>query len=94
MDATTTGTVKLDELAEDALPAELKGKDVESRKAFVAEKAKKRADLQGRIQKLETERRAVVAAEEKKLAAEGALTFDSAVLEAVHAQGAKAAYSF
>lgn len=88
VDGTKKGAVKMEALAEEELPAELKGKNVEERKAIVETKAKERSDLQARIQKLQAEREKFVAEKQKASAAEGAGTLDKAIIESASKQAA------
>ncbi len=84
---------KLGEIAPDALPAEMRGMNEQEREAFVAQKAKDRAALQGKITKLAAERDAFVASELKKKAKDSSKTMDEALLESAKAQAAKADYA-
>jgi hypothetical protein len=86
VDGMKKGKVKVEELKEDALPEELKGKSAEERKALVEAKAKERETLQARIQQLNQERERYVAEKQKALAAEGGDTLDAAVLKSVRTQ--------
>jgi hypothetical protein len=88
VDGTKKGAVKLDELKEEELPPELKGKSVEERKAIVDAKAKERADLQSRIQKLQAEREKYVAEKQKAEASKGGDTLDKAIIESATKQAA------
>jgi hypothetical protein len=91
VDGTKKGAVKLDDLKEEELPAELQGKSASERQALVDAKAKERAELQGRIQKLQAERQKFLAEKQKAAASEGADTLDKAIIEsatkAASAQG-------
>ncbi|MBN1206550.1 MAG: VWA domain-containing protein [Myxococcaceae bacterium] len=88
VDGSKKGAVKLDALKDEDLPAELKGKSVEERKAIVDAKAKERAEIQARIQKLQSEREEFVAEKQKAAAAEGADTLDQAIIESASQQAA------
>ncbi len=81
-------------MSDDELPAEMQKMNPQEREAFIAQKAKDRADLQARISKLSADRDAYVAAEQKKHATEGAKTLDDALLESARSQATKQAYSF
>ncbi len=76
------------------MPAELKAMKPAERDAFVEQKAKERAELQAKIQALNTEREKFVQAEMKKRADQGPKTMDAALLESAKAQGGKQAFSF
>lgn len=86
VDGVKKGKVKVEEMKDDALPEELKGKSAEERKALVEAKAKEREALQARIQQLNQERERYVAEKQKALAAEGGDTLDAAVLQSVRTQ--------
>jgi hypothetical protein len=86
VDGTKQGKVKVEEMKEEELPAELRGKSATERKALVDAKAKEREALQARIQKLDQERRKYVADKQKAQAAEGADTLDQAILKSVRTQ--------
>lgn len=86
VDGTKKGKVKVEEMKEEELPAELRGKSVEERKALVDAKAKEREALQTRIQKLDKERSKYVADKQKAQASEGADTLDQAILKSVRTQ--------
>jgi hypothetical protein len=88
VDGTKNGAVKLDTMKEEELPAELKGKSAPERQAFVDAKAKERADIQGRIQKLQSEREKFVTEKQKSAASEGASTLDKAIIESASKQAA------
>ena len=92
--AVESGKLSADKLEEGSLPAELKGKSSEERKRFLEEKIAQRKALQERIQKLGGERQRHVAQEEKRAAASGAATLDTAVLGAVRRQAATKSYKF
>ncbi len=91
VDGTKKGAVKLDEMKDEDLPAELQGKSADERKAIVDAKAKERSEIQGRIQKLQAEREKFLVEKQKAAAAEGGATLDSAIIEsatkAAEAQG-------
>jgi von Willebrand factor type A domain len=89
VDGTKKGSVKLDQMKEEELPAELQGKSAAERQAIVEAKAKERAEIQGRIQKLQAEREKFLAEKQKAAAAEGGDTLDKAIIESA-TQAAKA----
>ncbi len=70
VDAVTSGKVKLDELKTEQLPSALQPMDLTQRKAHLAEMAKRRQDIQARIQKLSAARNTFLAKERARLAAE------------------------
>ncbi|XXF78844.1 VWA domain-containing protein [Myxococcaceae bacterium GXIMD 01537] len=87
VDGSKQGKVKLEEMKDEDLPEELKGKSATERKAVVDAKAKEREAIQSRIQQLNQERQKYVSAKEKEEAAKGgADTLDQAILKSVHSQ--------
>jgi hypothetical protein len=88
VDGTKKGAVKLDEMKEDDLPAELKGKSAQERQAYVDAKAKERAEIQGKIQKLQAEREKFITEKQKAAAAEGGDTLDKAIIDSATKQAA------
>ena len=94
VDARKKGKVKLEEMKPADLPAPMKAMAPAERTAFVEKLDKDRAELQAKIQSLNQEREKHVAAEQKKKAADGTKTLDSAMVESVRAQGTKAAFEF
>ena len=93
VDATKEGTVDVSKMDAKDLPDEMKKMTPEQRKAYVAQNAKKRADIQAKIKKLDAERQRYVAAEMKKLSP-AANTLDAAVISAVRDEGTKQGYKF
>lgn len=88
VDGSKKGAVKLDEMKDEDLPAELKGKNAQERQAFVDAKAKERAEIQGKIQKLQAEREKFVTEKQKASAAEGGDTLDKAIIDSATKQAA------
>jgi hypothetical protein len=86
--------VKLEDLKEEELPAEMKGKTLEQKKEVVEANAKKRKELQAEIQKLNVEREKFIAAEQAKQTGSKADTLDTAVIKAVREQAAKKEFKF
>ena len=66
VDAKEKNAKFFEQTPDDALPAELRGKSVAEKEAYVAAKAKERAELQAKLAKLEAERRAFLDEERKK----------------------------
>ncbi len=81
VDGKKKGKVKLEQMKDEELPAELKGKSAAEREAIVEAKAKERAEIQSRIQKLQAEREKFLAQKQQAAAAEGADTLDKAIIE-------------
>lgn len=88
VDGTKKGAVKLDEMKDEELPAELQGKNAQERQAIVDSKAKERADIQARIQKLQGERDQYVAGQQKAAASAGPASLDKAIIESATKQAA------
>jgi hypothetical protein len=86
--------VKLEDLKDEDLPAEFKGKSLEEKKAIVEANAKKRTELQEQIQKLNLEREKFIAAEQAKQKGSKTETLDTAVIKAVREQAAKKEFKF
>jgi hypothetical protein len=93
VDAMKEGTVDVSKMDAKDLPDEMKKMTPEQRKAYVAENAKKRADIQAKIKKLDAERQKYVAQEMRKLSP-AANTLDEAVISAVRDVGTKQGYKF
>lgn len=92
VDAAKDESFKLDAVPAEELPEAMRSMTEAEREAFVAEKAKQRADLQARIAKLSQERDEFVAAERRaQSGAEGA-TLDQAVVKALEEQAVKKGY--
>lgn len=85
---------KLGAVAAEELPAEMKGMSEKEREAYVDQKAKERADLQAKIQKLATEREQYVQAELKKRAKDSNKSMDEALIESAKTQAQKADFAF
>lgn len=90
VDAKADGRKVLD----DELPAELRKLSEEERTALVKEKAKERAELQAKINKLAGERDLFLQSEMKRRAANSSKTMDDALLESARSQAEKASYAF
>ena len=90
LDALDRGEVDLATLPTDDLPEEFRGLTKEEREARVAAKRKERKGLQERLDKLLAARSAHVAAERRRLAAEGkADAFDAEVAKTVREQAGR-----
>ncbi|QRO00243.1 VWA domain-containing protein [Archangium violaceum] len=86
VDGTKTGAVKLEKLKDEDLPAELRGKSPEQRRAIVEAKEKERTEIRDRIQQLNLERQKYLEAQRKAPGAEGGDTLDKAILHSVRTQ--------
>ena len=94
VDATKDGKVKLAEVAEGELPAEMKKMSAKDRQKYLAEKAKQRADIQRQIQQLSEKRQAYVKKEMAKLGLSEKQAFDAVLRSAVRAQAEKKNFRF
>jgi len=94
VDAVKEGKVDLKELKKDELPENMQKMTPEERKAYLEQNAKKRAEIQEKIRKLNEERRDYVAAERKKQAKPGEKTLDQAVIGSVREQAESKGYKF
>ncbi|HEX6986219.1 MAG TPA: VWA domain-containing protein, partial [Planctomycetaceae bacterium] len=85
----------LEEIKEEELPDELKGKSDEERKAFLRAKAEEREAIQKQITELAEKRKAYIAEERKKQAgADKDRSLDEALLSALRTQAEKKDFSF
>jgi hypothetical protein len=94
VDATQKANVKLEEVKEEELPAEMRKMTIDERKTFVASKQKERETIQAKINDLVKQRDAFIAAETKKQAEANKDTLGDQVRSAVRAQAAKKEFSF
>jgi hypothetical protein len=79
--------VKLEEIPDSDLPAQLRNMTMEARKEFVDQQFSKRKELQLKVDELSTERDAFIKADmEKKVAAGSVDSFDAKVAEMIQAQ--------
>ncbi len=92
VDAVKENEVKLDDMKDSELPAEMKGMNAKQRKEYVDKMEKKRVEIQAKIKTLSEEREKYVAKERQKLS--GKNTLDEAVLGAVREQAENKNYSF
>ena len=90
LDGLNSGKLKLDSLDRNDLPTDLKKLSNEELKAEIEKKQKDRSEVQARIQTLSQEREQFIAAERKRLAAQGKTdSFDEKVAEAIRAEAAR-----
>ena len=93
VDAKKEKAVDLDKIDPKELPVEMQKMTSAERKAHVDKAEKKRADIQGKIKKLDDERKKYVA-EKMKTLPPAASTLDKAVVTAVRSSGEKKGYKF
>jgi len=95
VDALNDKTVKLDEIDQKQLPAELQKLDSSELQKRIAKARDERADLQKQIVEVSKKRAAYIQSENKRLAAEGkGDAFDQKVTDTLHAQAAKKGISY
>lgn len=94
VDAKKKGAVKVEEMKPADLPEPMRAMAPAERTAYLGKLEQERGELQQKIQTLNQERQKFVAAEQKKKAAEGSQTLDSALVDSVRAQGSKSAFTF
>ena len=87
VDAAKDEKFEVSKLKSDELPAEMQKMNAADRKTFIDKKAKERSEVQAKIQKLTAGRDQYVAQRTKEAVTIG--TLDTAVISAVHEQGAK-----
>ncbi|WP_303318635.1 vWA domain-containing protein [Flavivirga abyssicola] len=90
VDAVELEEVSVEELKEDALPKELKGKTKDEIKTYVAEKSKERDAIQKKIQELNAKRKAYIA-KQKKGTDNG---LENAMTKAIKEQAKRKKYSW
>jgi Mg-chelatase subunit ChlD len=95
VDSLNDKTLKLDEIDQKQLPAELQKLNRDELQKRIAKARDERADLQKQIVDLSKKREAYIQSENKRLAAEGkGDAFDQKVTETLHAQAAKKGISY
>jgi Mg-chelatase subunit ChlD len=95
VDALNDKTLKLEEIDQKQLPAELQKLDGDELQKRISKARDERAGLQKQIVELSKKREAYIQSENKRLAAEGkGDAFDQKVTETLHAQAAKKGISY
>jgi hypothetical protein len=92
VDATNEGSVKIEELKDEDLPEEMKKMTVQERKAYVDKMEKERAQIQGKINKLNEERSKYVAKKMHENNKDN--TLDAVMIKTIREQAQKKNYSF
>ena len=92
VDAYESGSVDLEKIKDDELPAEMKGLKGKERKEYVDKMIKNRTEIQKKINKLNEDRRKYVEAETKKQSKNN--TLDAAIINAVREQAEKKEFRF
>ena len=95
VDALNENKLKVEEIDQKQLPAELQKLDRDELQKRIAKTRDERADLQKQIAEVSKKREAYIQSENKRLAAEGkGDAFDQKVTETLHAQAAKKGISY
>ncbi len=94
VDGCAAGTLKLEDVKDEDLPADMKGKTLDEKKAILATKQADRTRVQGEIQVLQAKREAFLAAEAAKQAAQTGTTLDDALKQAIRSQATKKGMQF
>jgi hypothetical protein len=94
VDAVANGKVKLDEVKNEELPADMQKMTRAEQQAHVEAQAKRRAEIQKQINDLNEQRKGYVAAEEKKQAQGAPADLGKVMRDAVREEAAKKGYSF
>lgn len=90
--ALESGTMKKEDLKADQLPEEVRNLDKAARDKYLDEKLAERKRIKEEISRLQTQRKAYIAAEEKKAA--GASSLDRAMIDSIRKQAVKRGYKF
>lgn len=90
--ALESGAVKRDEIKEEQLPEELRKMDKKARDKYIDDKLAERRKIKEEIVRLQGERKAYIAQEEKKTS--GANTLDKAMIDTIRKQAVKRGYKF
>jgi hypothetical protein len=93
VDAFNDKQIDWDEIAADDLPENMRSMTVEEREAFIASQAKERAEIQARIQELNTQRNQFIA-EQRSLQIQQTDTLGSAAQQAVRRQASQKNFTF
>jgi len=93
VDALAANKIKLEELKAKDLPENMQKMSAEERKAYIETQAKKRAEIQSKIQQLNEQRKKYVAEEMKKRQNKGD-TLGSAIIAAIREQAKKKNFAF
>jgi TolB-like protein len=91
--AVESGSVKRDEIKQDQLPEELRKLDKKALNKYLDAKLAERRKIKEEINRLQAERKAYIAQEEKK-SSSGANTLDRAMINTIHKQAEKRGYKF
>ena len=90
--ALESGALSKEEIKAEQLPEEVRKLDKAGREKYLEEKLSERKKIKEEINRLQAQRRAYIAAEEKKQS--GARTLDRAMIDTIRKQAVKRGYSF
>ncbi len=93
-DALEQENFKLEDVKEEELPEEMRGKTLEEKKAIIEKKSAERKAIQEEIKKLSSERDGYVAEQRKQMAESGKDTFESAVQDMLEEQLQEKSFEF
>lgn len=93
VDAENDGKINIEELKEEELPEEFKGKTVEEKKVLLKEKGAKRRIYQKKIAELAKDRQAFIIEEKSKLGADEEDDFGSSVSKSIEKKSKKIGYT-
>ena len=94
VDAVRENKVKLEEVEAKDLPNEMQDMDMQQKNEYLAAKQSERADIQGKIQKLNEARRKYVATEMKERADKGQDTLEAVMIQTIRQQATKLNFVF
>jgi len=94
VDAVDNNGKFLEEVADDKLPSELRGKTLVEKRKLVADNAAKRAELKAKISKLEAERNTFLAAERAKQGGAEAQSLETELMKTTKKVASKKGYKF
>lgn len=94
VDALTTGSVQLDEVASDALPDEMRTMNEAEKRAYVTQQKDERARIKEEINKLSAERAAYVTEQRAATAAPAVSTVQDAMVQAIEKEAARKQFEF
>lgn len=94
VDGCAAGEMKLEEMKDEDLPAEMKGKTLEEKKVILAAKQAERGRIQAEVQVLQAKREAFVANAARNQANEQGVTLDDALKQAIRSQATSKGMKF
>ncbi len=94
VDGCAAGTMKLEDIKDEDLPADMKGKTLDEKKAILAAKQADRLRVQQEIQSLQVKREAYLVEEARKQAGATGITLDDALKQAIRTQATKKGMKF